>query len=78
MREPRSIICEVEKKDLCGLSLKTRRQILEDKFSKLLDGFQLGPVLNAPPRVMLERVRDLGLEGVVAKHKESLMKWGRG
>jgi DNA ligase D-like protein (predicted ligase) len=69
-------IMELNGKDLTRLPLSRRREILEREFHSMRGSFlRLAPVLDFPPASIMEHVRNLRLEGIVAKRKGSHYVW---
>jgi ATP-dependent DNA ligase len=58
------------------LPIERRRALLHSMFSASKDPLRLSPLLGAPSDQILEEVRKLGLEGVVAKRIDSIYEPG--
>src|ERR1700689_1991001 len=59
-------------KDVMGESLVKRRELIEKHvLPKLADPIRYSPVLDAPLRVLIASVKAQGLEGLVAKRRDS-------
>jgi bifunctional non-homologous end joining protein LigD len=63
--------------DLLGISLTARRQTLEQIARRFADPIRLNPVFEIQLSELVEQVRRLGLEGIVAKRSTSIYIPGR-
>ncbi|TCR80778.1 non-homologous end-joining DNA ligase [Rhizobium sp. BK376] len=67
--------------DLRAVEYRSRRHFLEDSLNSH-EGSQSGAIrlseaIDAEPTILLEHVRDLGLEGIVGKHRDQPYRSGR-
>ena len=58
-------------RDVSGLPLRDRRRILDEALSGISDPIRLSPVLEFPAKQIIGAARGSGLEGVVAKRRDS-------
>lgn len=63
--------------DLFGEPLENRREQLDNLLESSRDPIRLSPLLEVPAAEILKAVRQLGLEGVIAKRKASLYEPGK-
>jgi ATP-dependent DNA ligase len=65
-------------RDLCGDTLDQRRELLEKKvLSKLQEPIRYSPTLDASLADLIRSVREQGLEGLVAKRRDSKYESGQ-
>jgi bifunctional non-homologous end joining protein LigD len=64
-------------RDLLNLPLTERRQALESIASRFSDPLRLNPVFQTTLTPLIEQVKTLGLEGIVAKRSDSIYIPGR-
>ena len=64
-------------RDVRGLPLSERRRVLEDALSGLADPVRLSPVFDFPVSDIVRAVREQGLEGIVAKRRDSRYESGK-
>jgi bifunctional non-homologous end joining protein LigD len=65
-------ILHLDGKDLLDLPLTERRKILESFGSRFSDPLRLNPIFRTELTALIEQVRRLGLEGIVAKRSGSI------
>ena len=66
-----------EGRDVRKLPLDERRSLLEDHvLADVRDPVRISPTLDAPPRAIIEAVKEQGLEGIVAKRIDSIYESG--
>jgi bifunctional non-homologous end joining protein LigD len=70
-------ILHLDGKDLLDLPLTERRKILESFGSRFSDPLRLNPIFRTELTALIEQVRRLGLEGIVAKRSGSIYIPGR-
>jgi bifunctional non-homologous end joining protein LigD len=64
-------------RSLVGIELSERRKLLAQVLPPLSESIQLSESFEAEPAELLRVVKDLGLEGIVAKRKRSLYEPGK-
>ena len=64
-------------RDLRRLPLEERRMLLEGLISPKLESIRFSPTLTGSPPLLLKRVRELGLEGLVGKRRGSRYEPGK-
>lgn len=63
--------------DLINLPLTQRREVLETAAERFADPLRLNPVLRTELKMLINEVRRLGLEGIVAKRADSIYLPGK-
>ncbi len=63
--------------DLTGTELSVRRPLLEDLLDGAVGAIQLSEEVQGDSVALLENARSLGLEGIIAKHRDSPYRSGR-
>lgn len=64
-------------RDVRGLPLSKRRRVLENALSGMADPVRLSPVFDFPLKDIIRAVREQGLEGIVAKRRDSRYESGK-
>lgn len=64
-------------RDLRRLPLEKRRTLLEDLITPGLESIHFSPTLSGTPQILLQRIRELGLEGLVGKRRGSSYESGK-
>jgi bifunctional non-homologous end joining protein LigD len=64
-------------RDVMGLPLETRRKLLDDALAKVEYPVLRSTAFEAKPADLIRAAKDLGLEGIVAKRKDSVYEPGR-
>jgi ATP-dependent DNA ligase len=64
-------------RDVRGHALSERRRVLEDALSGMADPVRLSPVFDFPVKDIIRAVQEQGLEGIVAKRRDSRYESGK-
>ncbi|WP_419460501.1 ATP-dependent DNA ligase [Agrobacterium tumefaciens] len=63
--------------DLTSMALSSRRHLLQDLFSVEIPGMMFSETIEADGRQLMAPARELGLKGIIAKHRDSPYRSGR-
>ena len=67
----------IDGRDLTGLPLERRKEITQELVSGLTDDVRFSPPIEAPPARLIREMKARGLEGLIAKKRESHYEPGR-
>jgi bifunctional non-homologous end joining protein LigD len=70
-------VLALQRKGLLSLPLETRRRFLEEAVQSLRDPVRISPVFNFPAQEVVRAAREQGLEGIVAKRRDSAYEPGK-